>query len=296
MVRRLTSSGEGIVGLVICVPLIVIAAVGPWLAPQDPNSVNLADRLLPPSSSHWFGTDDLGRDLLSRVLEGGHRTVISALFVVTVSAAIGLVVGVVAGFMGGVVDQLLMRVTDVFVGYPALLLAVAIAASLGVGLIQTAIALSVVWWAGYARIIRGQASAIRNLPYVESAKTAGASSLQIMRRHVVPNVSSVLVVKFTLDVALVVESVAALGFIGLGAQAPDAEWGAIIANSRRFAVEAWWFPVMPGIALLLVVVGFNLLGDGISHAIGGGTTSRKQDRRFRRLVNTTLKKTLEDEA
>ena len=266
-VRHVMGTPEGLLGIILCAVIAIVTLVGPFVTPFDPTEIDLLRRLQSPSTTHWFGTDDLGRDLFSRVLDGAPRTVVTSILVVAASALVGSVVGVVAGYLGGWPDRILMRITDVFVGYPALLLAVAVAASMGGGLLQAGLALGIVWWAGYARLMRGQAAAVANLPYIDASRIVGASGFRIMRDHVLPNSLGPLVVKLTLDVGLIVESVAALGFIGLGAQAPDAEWGAMIAASRTFADPAWWYPAMPGIALLLVVVGTNLLGDGLARSL-----------------------------
>ncbi|HEY2669054.1 MAG TPA: ABC transporter permease [Rugosimonospora sp.] len=288
--RLAIATPAGGAGFGICLFIGLLAVFGPLLAPHDPDAVQLSQRLAPPSPAHWFGTDDLGRDLFSRVLAGAPRTVLAAGAVVAVSVVVGLLVGVLAGFLGGLVDQVLMRITDIFVGYPALLLAVAITAALGTGLVQATIALAVVWWAGYARLMRGQAAAVRGLPFVEAARTTGASRWAIMTRHVLPNVAGPLLVKATVDLALVVESIAALGFIGLGAQPPTPEWGLMIAQSRQYAIEAWWYPTLPGLSLLLIVVGCNLFGDALARAFATNPRSVVSGwRRPRRSAATPLR-------
>jgi peptide/nickel transport system permease protein len=265
---RWSATAEGRIGAVICGLLLIVTVFGTLLAPRDPDAVDIGARLQRPSSAHWFGTDELGRDLLSRVLAGASRTMPASLTVVAIALVVGCAIGVLAGYAGGWFDNLAMRITDMFLGYPAFLLAIAVVASLGPGLWQAVIALSVLWWAGYARLARGQARLMRSLAHVEAARALGASNTRILRRHVVPMMFGPLLVKAAIDVALVIESIAALGFIGLGAQPPTPEWGTLIASSRTYALDAWWYPVWPGIALLIAVVGFNLLGDGVSKARG----------------------------
>jgi peptide/nickel transport system permease protein len=255
---------EGVIGAVICGLLLVVVIFGGALAPYDSDAVDIGSRLEGPSSAHWLGTDELGRDLLSRILVGASRTMPSSLAVVGIAVVIGCTIGVVAGYAGGWFDNIAMRITDMFLGYPAFLLAIAVVASLGPGLWQAVVALSALWWAGYARLARGQARLARNLTYVEAARASGASNARILRRHIMPNIFGPILVKMAIDVALVVESIAALGFIGLGAQPPNPEWGAMIAGSRTYALDAWWYPVFPGVALLITVVGLNLLGDGLA--------------------------------
>lgn len=255
---------EGRIGGLMCAVILFITVFGGLVAPHDPDAVDIGARLQGPSAAHLFGTDELGRDLLSRVLSGASRTMPAALAVVGIALLIGGVIGVTAGYAGGWFDNVAMRLTDTFLGYPAFLLAIAVVASLGPGLWQAVVALSALWWAGYARLARGQARAMRMHTHVEAARALGASNAWILRRHVVPNIFGPILVKVAIDVSLVIESIAALGFISLGAQPPTPEWGALIAASRNYALDAWWYPVFPGIALLIAVVGFNLLGDGVS--------------------------------
>jgi peptide/nickel transport system permease protein len=255
---------EGRIGAVLCGLILFVTLFGNAIAPHDPDAVDIGARLEGPSGAHLLGTDELGRDMLSRVLAGAARTIPASLAVVGLALLIGGAIGIIAGYAGGWFDNAAMRVTDIFLGYPAFLLAIAVVASLGPGLWQAVVALSALWWAGYARLARGQARAMRTHAHVEAARALGASDAWILRRHVVPNIFGPILVKLAIDVALVIESIAALGFIGLGAQPPAPEWGTLIAASRNYALDAWWYPVFPGIALLIAVVGFNLLGDGVA--------------------------------
>lgn len=262
-------SGEGKLGLLICGGLAFVAIFGRSVAPYNPSAVNLMVRLQSPSWAHWFGTDELGRDIFSRVLAGAAQTIPASLAVVGIAMAIGCTIGLVSGYVGGRFDNVAMRITDMFLGYPSFLLAIAVVSSLGPGLWQAVAALSVLWWAGYARLARSQARLVRSQIYVEAARAIGAGDTRTLLRHVLPNVVGPIVVKLTIDVSLVVESIAALGFIGLGAQPPASEWGALIADSRTYALDAWWYPLFPGIVLLITVIGCNLLGDGLSRRTAG---------------------------
>jgi len=261
--RGILGNVEGLAGSFVLVVLVAAAIVGRIAPPYNPAAVNLSAQLLAPSSAHWFGTDELGRDVFSRVLAGASSTIPAALTVVAVSVLLGCSIGILSGYIGGRVDNVVMRITDLFLGYPAFLLAIAVVSSLGPGLWQAVLALSLLWWAGYARLARGQVRACRHLPYVEAADALGAGHLRVLLRHIMPNTLGPISVKASIDVSLVVESIAALGFIGLGAQPPSPEWGALIAESRNYALSAWWYPVFPGLALLSTVIAFNLLGDGL---------------------------------
>ncbi len=262
--RALISDPEGAIGAGLGLLVLVVTILGPHLAPYSPSAVDMAARLAPPSLSHPFGTDELGRDLLSRVLAGAQQSVPAGLVVVLWSAIFGTIVGILSGYYGSWIDMVLMRLTDVFVGYPALLLAIAVAAALGAGLEQAVVALSVVWWAGYARLARGQAAAIRSSLSIDAARSIGATDGRILVRHVLPAVIGSVVVKATLDVALVIQSIAGLGFIGLGAQPPSSEWGLMIATAEDFALTSWWYALFPGIALFIVIEAFNLMGDALT--------------------------------
>ncbi len=255
---------EGALGALIVFGVIFVAIFGSDIAPYNPSAIDFTAQLSGPSSAHLFGTDELGRDILSRVLAGAGQTIPASLAVVGIAMTFGSIIGLTAGYVGGKVDNVLMRITDMFLGYPAFLLAIAVVSSLGPGLSQAVISLSILWWAGYARLVRTQVRLVRKLEYVEAARAVGASDTRIVFRHIAPNIVGPMLVKATVDVSLVVESIAALGFIGLGAQPPSPEWGTMIATSRQYALDAWWYPVFPGIALLVTVVGFNLLGDALS--------------------------------
>jgi peptide/nickel transport system permease protein len=275
-VRRhwLFSSVQGTVATVIVAASLLLAGFGRLVAPDNPSAIDLLQILRAPSWAHPFGTDEVGRDLLSRVLAGATYTLPTALAVVAISLVVGCALGILAGFYGGWRQNALMRLTDLFLSYPALLIAIAVAAALGPGLRQSAIAISVVSWASYARLAQVQATRIRHHEYIGAAKVMGSGTLATIRSHVVPNSLGPVITKATMDVAFVIEWIAGLGFIGLGAQPPTPEWGSMIATSRQYVLSAWWYVLFPGLALLVVVMGFTLLGDALDAHLAGSSAGR----------------------
>ncbi len=250
-------------GAAIVLALVVVAIFAPWIAPYSPTRINLRERLQPPSGKHLFGTDDAGRDILSRVIYGSRVTLRICVLVVGLTLVIGTLLGLVSGFFGGWVDELVMRVSDVFLAFPALILAMAIAAALGPSLENAIVAMVAIWWPRYARVTRGQVLSIREIDFVAAARAAGASSFRIMLRHILPNCISPVVVQATLDLGEVVLTAATLSFIGFGAQPPTPEWGAMVSVGRNFLRDYWWYTTFPGLAILITVMGFNLLGDAV---------------------------------
>jgi len=249
------------VGLVLLV--LLAAAFGKFLTPYPPNAVDLLVRFKPPSPTHPFGTDDYGRDIFSRVLAGATVSVQVAAVVISISVVLGTLLGAFAGLVGGLVDEAIMRLTDLFLAFPALILAAAIAATWGGNLTTTVIALATVYWPWYARLVRGQVLSLREREYVTAARVSGARNGDILRRHLLPNVAPYVILQVSLDIGYVILYTSSLSFLGLGAQPPTAEWGAMMTDARGFMREAWWFPTFPGLALGLTVLGFNLLGDGL---------------------------------
>ncbi len=240
-----------------------LAIFGNFITPYPPLEMDLTQRLMPPSRTHLFGTDDFGRDLFSRVIAGARISLQVALMVLSIASLVGFIIGSVAGFLGGWVDEVLMRLTDLFLAFPALVLAVAIAATLGPSLTNTMIALTTVYWPWYARLIRAQVLSLREREFILAAVCLGSSTPGLIVRHILPNVIPIMITQITIDVGYVILSTAGLSFLGLGAQPPAPEWGATILASRSFMRESWWFPTFPGLALALTVLGFNLLGDGL---------------------------------
>jgi len=251
-------------GLVILILMIVIAAIGPLLPLHDPLQQVLSDRLLPPGSpSHWFGTDQLGRDILARLVIGSRLTLSIAILVVVLVVPVGLLIGTTAGFCGGFVDTVLMRLTDIALAFPKIVLALAFAAALGPGVINAVIAISITAWPPYARLARAETLRLVQADFIHVARLQGASSMRILLRYIVPLCSSSVIVRATLDMAGIILTVAGLGFLGLGAQPPSPEWGFMVASGRGVLLDAWWVATIPGIAILLVSLAFNLLGDGL---------------------------------
>ena len=251
------------VGLAIILVLILTAIFAPWLAVQDPITQDLTRRLLPPSAANWMGTDELGRDIWSRVVYGTRITLEIVVLVAVIAAPIGLVIGAVAGYFGGWLDRVLMGVTDVFLALPKLILALAFTAALGPGIEHAIIAIAIASWPGYARIARAEALTLRNSEFVAAVRLQGASRARIIGVHILPLLTSSLIIRVTLDMAGIILTAAGLGFIGLGAQPPTPEWGAMISAGRSFILDQWWVSTMPGFAIVIVSLGFCFLGDGL---------------------------------
>jgi peptide/nickel transport system permease protein len=252
-----------VIGLLIVLGLLVIAALAPVLATHSPIQQVLADRLQPPSAAHWLGTDELGRDIYSRIVYGARITLYIVGLVVLLVGPVGLLVGTVAGYVGGWLDTVLMRITDVFLAFPRLILALAFVAALGPGIENAIIAIAITAWPPYARIARAETITVRTAEFIAAIRLQGASTLRIIWGHIVPLCTSSLIVRLTLDMAGIILTAAGLGFLGLGAQPPLPEWGAMISTGRQYLLEQWWVATMPGIAILIVSLGFNLLGDGL---------------------------------
>jgi peptide/nickel transport system permease protein len=266
--RRFTANRLAVLGLAIILALLFIAAFADLLAPHSPIVGDLATkRLLPPGGEYLLGTDDQGRDILSRLIYGSRLTLYVVLLVAIIAAPIGLIVGTVAGYAGGWVDAVLMRVTDIFLAFPKLILALAFVAALGPGIENAVIAIAITSWPPYARIARAETLTVRNSDYIAAVQLMGASPARIVTRHIMPLCLSSLIVRVTLDMAGIILTAAGLGFLGLGAQPPLPEWGAMIASGRRFILDEWWVAAMPGLAILIVSLGFNLLGDGLRDAL-----------------------------
>ncbi|MHA6644389.1 nickel transporter permease [Mesorhizobium sp. A623] len=265
---RFSANRLALLGLFIILALILGAALADVLAPYSATIGDLAGaRLLPPGADHWFGTDDLGRDIYSRILYGSRWTLYVVVLVAIIAAPIGLLVGTVAGYAGGWLDTILMRITDIFLAFPKLILALAFVAALGPGIENAVLAIAITSWPPYARIARAETLTVRNSDYIKAVQLMGASPFRIVLRHIMPLCISSLIVRVTLDMAGIILTAAGLGFLGLGAQPPLPEWGAMIASGRRFVLDQWWVAGAPGFAILIVSLGFNLLGDGLRDAL-----------------------------
>ncbi|MBL4627493.1 MAG: ABC transporter permease [Roseicyclus sp.] len=252
-----------VAGIVIISILILTAIFAPLIALEGPHGQYLERRLLPPSGDHWMGTDQLGRDIFSRVVYGARITLMIVALVAVISAPVGLLIGAVSGYFGGWVDSVLMGVTDVFLSMPKLVLALAFAAALGPGIENAIIAIAITTWPAYARIARAETLTIRNSEFVAAARLLGASHTRIITRHVLPLCTSSMIIRVTLDMAGIILTAAGLGFLGLGAQPPSPEWGAMISGGRSYIFDQWWVATMPGFAIILVSLGFCFLGDGL---------------------------------
>ena len=266
--RRFSANRLAFLGLLIIIALLVVAAFADVLAPYSPTIGDLKNaRLLAPSAAHWFGTDDLGRDIYSRILFGSRWTLYVVILVAIIAAPIGLLVGTVAGYAGGWTDAILMRITDIFLAFPKLILALAFVAALGPGIENAVLAIAITSWPPYARIARAETMTVRNSDYIKAVQLMGASPFRIVLRHIMPLCISSLIIRVTLDMAGIILTAAGLGFLGLGAQPPLPEWGTMIASGRRFVLDQWWVAGAPGFAILIVSLGFNLLGDGLRDAL-----------------------------
>jgi peptide/nickel transport system permease protein len=258
---RLAAIGLGVIALVC-----LLAAFGSWIAPypeQGEGAANVDARNLAPSIVNWFGTDELGRDVLSRVIMGAQPAITVSLFVVLVAAVIGVPLGAIAGYRGGWLDEVVMRITEAFQAFPPLLLAMVTVALLGPGLMNAGIALALSWWPWYARLVRTEAKSLRERSFVEYARAAGVPTWRILGRHILRNCLTPVIVQATVDVGTVVLAAGSLAFIGLGAQPPAPDWGLMVAQGRGVILTSWWISTFPGLAIFVTVLGFNLLGDAL---------------------------------
>jgi peptide/nickel transport system permease protein len=264
--RGLAANPLLLAGGVLAAFILLAALLAPLLAPFPADAGTATHPfavLQPPSAKHWFGTDQVGRDILSRVMYGARVSPVIAFFVLLIACAIGIPLGVVAGFFGGWLDEAIMRVTDIFLAFPPLLLALALAAVLPASLTSVTIAIAVTWWPWYTRLIRGQAASVAGRPYVDSCRALGISRTRIIFRHILPNAVTPLIVQVSLDVGGVILTASALSFLGLGAQDPTPDWGLMVAEGQSYFTTAWWLVTFPGLAILLTAFAFNLLGDGL---------------------------------
>jgi peptide/nickel transport system permease protein len=261
----LTAFGLGIIFI-----LIVTVFFAPFLAPypdQGRGLSNLKERLLSPSIKHPLGTDNLGRDILSRIIFGSRISLKATFVVIAIVLSLGVPLGLIAGYIGGKVDDIIMRFADMILAFPSLLLAIAIVASLGPSLINALIAVSLPWWPWYTRLMRSQVLSIKEMQFVESARAIGVSRRRIMFRHILPNCLSPIIVQATLDMGYIILAIAGLGFLGLGTQPPTADWGVMVSDGREFFMIQWWISTFSGAAIFLTVLAFNLVGDGIREAL-----------------------------
>ena len=260
----LRANSMAMFGLCILLALLLVALLAPVLSPHDPFEQSLSNRLQPlGAEGHILGTDSLGRDILSRLIYGSRITLYIVALVALIAPVAGLLVGTVAGYVGGWTDTALMRITDIFLAFPRLVLALAFVAALGAGIENAVLAISLTAWPPYARIARAETLTIRSADYISAIRLQGAGALRIITKHIWPLCISSLIVRVTLDMAGIILAAAGLGFLGLGAQPPSPEWGAMISEGRRFILDHWWVATVPGLAIFTVSLAFNLLGDGL---------------------------------
>jgi peptide/nickel transport system permease protein len=264
--RVFARSAASLLGLGLVLVFLLMAALGPWIVPYPEDArgtVHLDRKLLPPSARHWFGTDEVGTDIYTRVVLGTRVSLRIGLIITVLAAAIGVPLGIVAGYVGGPLGETIMRVTDIFLSVPALVLALAIVGALGPGITNVIVALGLVWWPGYVRLVQSKTLALKGQAFVEAARAVGTGRLRIVFLHILPNCVSPITVKASMDMGSAILAAAGLGFIGLGAQPPYPEWGAMISHGRNYLPTWWWYSAFPGLFIYLTVLGFNLLGDGL---------------------------------
>ena len=266
MWEALTQNKAAVVGMVVIIFLIFIAVFGKWLMPYDPNYGDMAINKQPPSAAHWFGTDEQGRDIFSRIIDGTRVSLSVGLQAVGFALTLGTVFGAVAGYKGGKIDTIIMRLMDIMMSIPDILLAITLMAALGRGIDKAVIAIGLVTIPEYARIVRGSIMSIKDSEYVQAAKVIGNNDFTIIFKHILPNVLSPIIVRATLGISAAILNTAALGFLGLGVQPPYAEWGDMLGRARSFIFEAPYMLIFPGIAITITVLAFNLLGDGLRDA------------------------------
>lgn len=250
-------------GLVILAVIVLVALFADVIRPYDPYAIQVAEKFQPPSAQHLMGTDDLGRDIFSRVIEGTRISFRVAFMVLLVAGSIGLVLGMLAGYLGGLIDEMIMRAADIFLAFPSFLLAMAIVAALGPGIENAILAIGIAWWPRYARLLRGQVLTVKHELYVEAARSIGASSFRLMRLHILPNAYAPLLIQLASDAGQAIIITASLSFVGLGALPPMPEWGAMIAQARTYMISYWWVATFPGAAISVTVAGYMFLGDGL---------------------------------
>ncbi|TCR02640.1 peptide/nickel transport system permease protein [Neorhizobium sp. JUb45] len=267
IIRELLGNPSSGFGLVVITILLLTALVAPLIAPYEPNVINLNNVLQPPNAAHWFGTDELGRDIMSRIIYGTRISLTIITIVSVIVGPVGLLVGTTAGYFGGWYDTVMMRITDIFLSFPSLILSLAFVAALGAGLENAIIAIGLTAWPPIARLARAETLTFRNADYISASCMQGASSLRIIVKSIVPMCMPSVLVRITLSMATVILTAAGLGFLGLGAQPPLPEWGAMIATGRRYMLDNWWLVAFPGGAILIVSLAFNLLGDGLRDAL-----------------------------
>ncbi|WP_413712317.1 ABC transporter permease [Rhizobium sp. Rhizsp82] len=261
--QLLLRSPAAAVGCVVVTVILALALFAPWIAPYDPNLQETANRLMPPDAAHWLGTDGFGRDILSRIIYGARPTLLLVLVVVLLMAPLGILVGILAGFFGGITERVLMRLTDIVMSFPRLLLAFAFVAIMGPGLINGALALALTSWPAYARQARVETAALRRSDYLAAAEMVGIRGIRLLWGHILPLVLPSAIIRLALDLSGIILAAAGLGFLGLGVRPPTAEWGSMVSEGTQVIFDQWWVAAVPGIAILITSFAFNLLADGL---------------------------------
>lgn len=267
IIKKLIKGKLALVGLVFCVGIILIAVFAPWLHPYDPSMINVEAMFQPPSPAHPLGTDELGRDVLSRLIDGTRITILVGVLAVLIAMTAGIILGLISGFCGGKVDLIITSIMDAVWSFPTIILALALTAALGVGLDKVLIAIGIVFTPGFTRIIRGMVLSIRESEYVQSAKVIGLNNYEIMKRYILPNVFSVVIVQGSLNAAQAIITEASLSFLGLGLQPPAASWGSMLKTGYPYLAQAPWLSIFPGVAILITVMSLNFLGDGLRDSL-----------------------------
>ncbi|WP_336636823.1 nickel transporter permease [Lysinibacillus fusiformis] len=265
--RSFKKSKVSLVGAGIVIFFVLLAIIGPFIAPQGINEQDLTKRLLAPSSDHWFGTDDFGRDIFSRIIHGARISLWVGFFSVILSVIIGSLLGIIAGYYGKWIDTIISRIFDIMLAFPSMLLAIAVVSVLGPSLQNALIAIAIINVPNFGRLIRSKVLSVKEEEYIVAAKAIGMRDSRILFSHILPNSITPIIVQGTLAIATAIIEAAALGFLGLGAQAPAPEWGKMLADARKFLLNAPWTMIFPGIAIMLTVLGFNLMGDGLRDAL-----------------------------
>lgn len=266
-----------LLALIVLVLLVAMAILAPWIVPYPEDiadETHISEKFQEPSSQHWMGTDELGRDVFSRVVYGARVSILNGLLAVAVALLIGVPLGAVAGSFGGWIDNLLMRITDVFLSFPPLLLAIVLVALLGSSLTNAILAIAISWWPWYTRLVRGQAISIKERKFVQAAETIGTSRMKIIFKHIIPNCISPIIVQASMDIGGVILTLASLSFLGLGAQSPTPEWGLMISVGRSYFPDKWWCCIFPGLAIFITVLCFNLLGDAVREILDPKTRKK----------------------
>ena len=261
--KRATRNVGAMIGIILLVGITFVAIFAPQISPYDHLAIDMAQKFTSPNSQHLFGTDELGRDVFSRVVMGSRISFQVAVEVLVIAGTVGIFLGIIAGYRGGFIDELIMRLADIFFAFPSFLLAMAIVSALGPSIQNAILAIGIAWWPRYARLLRGQVLSVKNMAYVEAARSIGAGDSRIMARHVFPNCMAPLVIQFATDAGAAILSASALSFVQLGARPPMPEWGLMISPGRVFISTYWWIPTFPGLAIAVTVAGFMFLGDGL---------------------------------